>query len=181
VMHGLPSTPWELRLISTGISLPSLRRPVSSRPAPHRAGVRGCDVSFAVPHVPASESLRDQELDGVADQLVAMVAEQILDLAVHQHDGTGSIAYQDAVRRRLEKAEEPLVGHHTEAAGFTGAHSPLPNRACRPWHRFHNADHRHRCTDRGAIRPRARFRPSRMPGPAWPEHGRRRCPPGSEP
>src|SRR5881394_1758180 len=65
--------------ISTGISTPSLRSPYSSRPAPIARVCGLAKKSVRKIGCPA-EPLRDQVLDGLAQQLLARVAEQPLGL-----------------------------------------------------------------------------------------------------
>ena len=56
------------------------------------------------------EALGHEPFDGLADQLVAAVAEHALDLAVHQHDHAELVDSDDGVRGELEQLLELALG-----------------------------------------------------------------------
>ena len=71
---------------STGNSVPSLRRPKSSRPAPIGRLAGAVEEAVAQGGVPVPEPWRHQRLDGLAEQLLRLVPEQGLRLGVGQDD-----------------------------------------------------------------------------------------------
>jgi len=73
-----------LRLISTGNSVPSFRRPKSSAPRPS-AHLRIAKEPGAMLRVPASEPLGYEHFDGLVEQFPARVAKQAFRLRVHQN------------------------------------------------------------------------------------------------
>jgi hypothetical protein len=77
--------------------------PDQPRPGAHRPHARVGEVAFAPARVHLAEALRDEELDGPADQLRARVAEEPLGLLVDEHDLAAPIDDDDRVGRRLEQ------------------------------------------------------------------------------
>ena len=74
-----------LRPTSTGTSLPSLRRPNTSRPAPSPSPW-GRPRTACDPRGGGGESIGEQRLDGQPDELLARVAEDRLDQVVDEDD-----------------------------------------------------------------------------------------------
>ena len=92
------------RLISAGNSVPSLRRPTRSRPAPRRR-VRGARaVRFAVVLVQVAEGIRDEEVHRGAEDLLARVPEHLLRAGVGQDDIARDIHHDDGVGRKIHQA-----------------------------------------------------------------------------
>jgi len=86
------------------------------RPAEHPLFAAGNDA-LQTGLVGRVVALRHQQGHRLADQLVALVAEQTLGLRIHQHDAAIAAGDHDAVRRRLEEGTEMRL-----AAGRGGAH-----------------------------------------------------------
>src|SRR4029453_9876631 len=75
------------RLISAGNSVPSLCRAARCMPAPLGRGVGwGEEAGGGVRGVHAAGAVRDEDLDGPAEQLLARVSEQALGLGIDQGD-----------------------------------------------------------------------------------------------
>ena len=92
--------------ISAGNSVPSRRRASSSSPAPiGRTSARAVYPS-RLATCPARTALGHENLDGLADQFVALVAEQPLGLTVDQDDPAVTVDDHHGVRRRLEQVTE---------------------------------------------------------------------------
>ena len=102
-----------LRLISTGNSVPSLRRPWSSSPAPMGRTWRLFGVAVAMLGVVGPEAARDQDFDGLAQEFLALVAEQGLGLGIDEPDDSRVVDDDHGVRRRLQQPPEPLLGGFT--------------------------------------------------------------------
>ena len=60
--------------------------------------------------MPLAQPLGNEQLDGLAQQLLAGVAEQTLDLTVHEDDLPAAIDHDHAARRRLHGGPEPRFG-----------------------------------------------------------------------
>ncbi len=66
-------------------------------------------VLLAVAEMALAQSLRDELLDRLADELAALVAEEFLDLAVEADDQPGGIDDEKAVRRRVDEDAQRQV------------------------------------------------------------------------
>lgn len=81
---------------------PVLAAPVEFESRSHRAhaGLRG--VAAAVLRVNDTESLRNQKLDGLTDEFLAVVIEHARGLRVRPNDGTGWIGDEHGIRGKRE-------------------------------------------------------------------------------
>jgi len=85
----------------------------------HRPGPRLCLVSVPVPRVGALDGVRDQRLDGLADQVAPWVVEQLLGLGVDRRDPALAVHADHGIGCRLEQVCEcPVHGlcHATSRA-----------------------------------------------------------------
>jgi hypothetical protein len=73
----------------------------------HLARPRIGHVPRAVREVDAAEALGDEELDGAAEQLAAVVAEELLGAPVDKADATLGVGEHDRVGCRIEQGFEP--------------------------------------------------------------------------
>jgi hypothetical protein len=99
-----------LRLISTGNSLPSRRKPHRSSPAPIGRTCRLAAYPAPAGRVICPEPPGHQNLHRPAEQLRTPVAEQRLGLRVDQLDRPGTIHDHHRIRRSLQQRTEPLLG-----------------------------------------------------------------------
>lgn len=107
---------------------------------PHRARLRVAEVRAAMRRVPADEPLRHELFHLRADELVAVVAEQRLGLAVHQGDATVRLDADDRVgcevQQSFERALRPAmrgdVAHDRRHAEVVAA--GIDHRRCRQHH-----------------------------------------------
>jgi len=99
---------------------------VQVEPGTHRAGVRIFAVAPAVPDVSVAEAIRDEQLDRLAQKLVARVSEQALGLGVHEHDLAAGVCDDHRVRRRLEQPPEAILGATAVGDVAHGADHELP-------------------------------------------------------
>lgn len=76
----------------------------------HGAGPGVGQVAVPVSHVGGPEAVGKQDLDGLADQLLPVVAEEALGLAVDQHQAPGGIGDHRRVGRRVQHDPEALIG-----------------------------------------------------------------------
>ena len=84
------------------IPLPSGQLQIESHgPSP---GV--CDISLPMRRVDLRERLRHQRLDGLADQVVAVIAEQQLSLAIDKPDHARLVHPHHGIRNRLQQTLE---------------------------------------------------------------------------
>jgi hypothetical protein len=73
------------------------------------------EVQLHVPDVALADSLGPQRLHGLADQLAAGVAEQLLGECVHEHDPAVPRRGDDRIRQPLEhrgRRDQQRVGRH---------------------------------------------------------------------
>jgi hypothetical protein len=89
---------------------PVLAPPEQLPARPHGPDVRVAGVTLAVGDVGGPEALRHQQFDRLAEQFLAAVAEQLLRLAVDDHDAAGSVGDHHGVRGGLDQADEEVVG-----------------------------------------------------------------------
>ena len=91
-----------------GNSVPSLRRPASSRPAPidRVLGSARYPLRCATWIV---ELIGEQDLHGPADQLLAGVAEETFGLLVDERDAPEAIDDDRCVRGRVQEGPEALL------------------------------------------------------------------------
>src|SRR5207302_5310846 len=68
------------------------------------------EVAGAVPPVGVAYALGEQELDGLVQQLVAAVPEELLRLRVDEHDPPLTIDPHDGIGSGIEQVAEPAVG-----------------------------------------------------------------------
>jgi hypothetical protein len=99
-----------LRLISAANSESVLAQAVQIDAGAHRAGPWCGEVAVAKSGVPAPVPLRHQHLDGLAQELLASIAEQPLGLGVDQHDAPGPVDDHHGVGCGLEQPAELLLG-----------------------------------------------------------------------
>ena len=78
-------------------------------PAAHGPHFRAGGELAAVPRVAGMEPLRYQQLDRLPQQLLAHVAEEPFDLAVHEHDLALGIRHEDAAGRGFHGGAQPEV------------------------------------------------------------------------
>ena len=90
----------------------------------HRTRPRIGDVAGAMPPGGVAHALGEQELDGLVQQLVAAVPEELLGLRVDEHDPPLTIHPDDGVGSGIEQVAEP-------AAGGRGARPERPDLATR--------------------------------------------------
>ena len=69
----------------------------------HGPGSGGGEVRLATPRMAVGGVVRDEDLDRLAQQFVAPVPEQRLDLGVDQHDGAGPVDADDGVGCELQQ------------------------------------------------------------------------------
>src|SRR5579883_481931 len=102
----------------------------------HRPRARHLLVVVPVVLVTRPKSLRQQHLDGLAKQLVALVAEELLRLAVDEHDAAAAVDDDNAVRRRFEQLTKGGIrGSQTrKIAGRLDGSIRLPGLLARFWH-----------------------------------------------
>ena len=99
-----------LSMMSTGNSVPSLRRPKRLRAAPI-CRVRGCSaVILAMAGMDAAKPRRHQHLDRLADQLVAGVAEQLFGARICGAHHTSAVRDEDGIRRKLKEPFDCILG-----------------------------------------------------------------------
>jgi hypothetical protein len=108
-------------------------------PSRHRPRLRLAEVPGPAPRVHGAELLRHQDLDRLAQQLVAPVAEQLLGLMVDEVDDAVGVDDDHRVRGRFEEAAKPglqrallaqplelgdvlLVGHHEARVALRPGH-----------------------------------------------------------
>ena len=103
-----PVSMWD-KAMSTGNWVPSRRRPRSNRSVPHRPIPGVADVVLPVHPVSRPQRLRHQYLDGLADNVIALVAEQRLGLAIDEPDHTVLVHPHQGIGGSLQQALE--VGH----------------------------------------------------------------------
>src|SRR5438105_3517429 len=82
----------------------------SSKVSPHGTGAGGVEEAPSVDGVGNVEALRHEPLDGLPEQLVARVAEHLLDLLVHEQDATTLVDPDDGVRGRVEQLLQTALG-----------------------------------------------------------------------
>src|SRR5204863_3520820 len=82
---------------------------VEISPRSHRPGLRVREEVRSVAGMALAQPVGDEELNRLAEQLIARVAEQSLDLAVDEDDLSGAIDHHHAARRRLDHRAEPRV------------------------------------------------------------------------
>src|SRR6266567_8018556 len=73
------------------------------------------NVPSPVTHVALVEALGNEDLDRLADELVAAIAKHLLDLLVHDRNPALAVDYDNAIRRGLEeRLEFPVrkIGGH---------------------------------------------------------------------
>ena len=75
----------------------------------HRARPRVHDVAGAVPLVGSAHALGEEDLDGLVQQLVPPVPEDLLGLRVDEHDAPLVVDPDDGVGSVLEQVAEPAV------------------------------------------------------------------------
>ena len=94
-----------------------VRAPGELAPRPHVTRLRSQGEALAVSRVAAAHRIRHQNFDVLADELFARVAEQPLQLGVHQDDHAIRVDDEDAVcrcfNRELEGVRrfDPVPGH----------------------------------------------------------------------
>ena len=93
-----------LRLISTGNSEPSRRRPQRSSPGSHAANLGLLVEVLAMQVVLRPLAVGHQHFYALADQLVASVAEQGFGLRINLNDYALLVDGGDGIRNRLENA-----------------------------------------------------------------------------
>ena len=83
--------------------------PGEFHPGTHRAGPRIGDVPGAALRVARPDGVGDEQLDRLADEFAAGVAEQPLGLGVDEHDLAAGVDPDDRVRRSLQQADRELI------------------------------------------------------------------------
>ena len=115
-----PISSMGLKLISTGNSVPSRRRPNSSRPAPIGTHPHVADIVLTVPDMAGTEALRHQLLDDQAHDFIVRVSEQGGNLSIGKlHDACaidddhgvwGGVEHTPRELRRSSKhCSDPLI------------------------------------------------------------------------
>ena len=99
-----------LRLISTGNSPPSLRKPYRSRPAPMGPDARPGNVAHAVSGMLPAKTFRHEHFHRLAEQFLAGKTEQFLRLRVDQDDVAVLVDDHHGVGGRLHQAAKLLLG-----------------------------------------------------------------------
>src|SRR5690349_4162417 len=82
--------------------------PVQIETGPHRSGARVLRVVMAMLRMDRSQSIRDQNLDRLANQFTALVAKKIFRLGVYQIYFSASADNYDRVGGSLQQAFETL-------------------------------------------------------------------------
>ena len=77
-----------------------------------------------------TEALGDERLDGHADELVALVAEDFLRLGVDQRDPAAGRDHDHGVGRRLEDLPERVVGHRAHPPRTVAEGGDAPRLGC---------------------------------------------------
>ena len=90
------------RLISTGNSVPSRRRAVSSSPLPIGRGAGCRPIPGSMRGVSLGQARRHEALDRLATELLRRPAEHLLDPRAGVHDPTATVDGNDDVRARVE-------------------------------------------------------------------------------
>jgi hypothetical protein len=79
-------------------------------PAAHLARLGHRQITVAVHHMRVPNGVREEDVDGLTDQLVACVAELTLDSFIRISDDAGRINQQNPGRQRLGHETEQFAG-----------------------------------------------------------------------
>src|SRR5439155_12200546 len=85
-----------------------LAQSVQLQTRPHGTRARSAEKAGAVAGMLAAKTLRDQNLDFLAEELLAGITEQLLGLRVHEHDAAITIDNDDGVGRGFQQTLEFL-------------------------------------------------------------------------
>ena len=88
----------------------------------HGAGPRLGEKTRAVPRMSAAKTLRDEDLDLLAQEFFARVAEELFRLRIHQNDAPRAIDNDNCVRRGFQQTAEFLLGLFSFRDIPNGAH-----------------------------------------------------------
>ena len=99
-----------LSMMSTGNSVPSLRRPKRLSVRAHLASARCGVVILAMAGMAAAKPRRHEHLDRLADELLAGVAEQLFDARICGAHDAVSVRDEDRVRRKLKQPFDCILG-----------------------------------------------------------------------
>jgi len=91
----------------TGSSVPSCCRPFSSRSSPMEVGPGVGEVRRLVLRIDLAEVLRDQGMNGLADQVVSVIPEQRFRLLIDKPDHACPVHPHQGIRHRLQQAPQP--------------------------------------------------------------------------
>src|SRR5664279_2634099 len=91
----------------TGSSVPSCCRPFSSRSSPMEVGPGVGEVRRLVLRIDLAEVLRDQGMNGLADQVVSVIPEQLFRLLIDKPDHACLVHPHQGIRHRLQQAPQP--------------------------------------------------------------------------
>jgi hypothetical protein len=86
----------------------------------HRPGARRGDVCATVLHMESVQVIGEQHLDWLPEQLGALVAKQLLDLIIDNHDTSGGVDDHDRVGGGVEQRLERDVGGELQGCGWCG-------------------------------------------------------------
>ncbi len=98
-----------LSATSTGISLPSLRRANSSRPAPIARARASLGVGAPQSDVRHAKAFRNQHFDRLRDEFLTPVAEHGLGLRIRERDHASVVDQKNRARNRFDDRAEALL------------------------------------------------------------------------